>query len=149
MCLEQELLSLSVSILFSIQFIFFQKWSVFPTNVVCCSITQNFWICIRYVGLKWSPRIWVVPWPKVKDEHHKDMCLQWVFTIICSKCRTSFAKLNIVFSIIFYVTKVNFLVTWSMDKFTKIFIPTYFQLIQMLIVETKFDIYLHPNNYVV
>ena len=40
----------------------------------------------------------------------------------------------------FYITVVIFLVTLSMNKFTNIVIPTNFQFISMLIVETKFDI---------
>jgi hypothetical protein len=41
----------------------------------------------------------------------------------------------------FYVIVVTFLMTFSMDKLTNIVISTYFQVIQMSFIETKFDMF--------
>ena len=46
----------------------------------------------------------------------------------------------------FYVNAVTFLVMLSMNKFTNIVIPIYFQFIQMPIIETKFRIICNLTN---
>ena len=47
---------------------------------------------------------------------------------------------------VFYVTAVTFLVALSLNKFTNTIISTYFKLIQMPIIETKFWHNLHPTK---
>ena len=47
-----------------------------------------------------------------------------------------------------YVTVITYLVTILMDKFISVYIPTYFQFVQMPIIETKFCILTIPKmNY--
>jgi hypothetical protein len=40
---------------------------------------------------------------------------------------------------------VTFVTMLSMNKFTSTFIPTYFQIMQLLIIDTNFDILMHVN----
>ena len=47
-----------------------------------------------------------------------------------------------------YITMISFLVTMLMHEFTSTFIPNYFSFINILIIETKMWLSLHPNNVV-
>ena len=48
------------------------------------------------------------------------------------------------FHVVCYVTMVTFQMTFFMDKSASIVIRSYFEFIQMLIIETKFGIYCIP-----
>ena len=49
-------------------------------------------------------------------------------------------KILYLVSYIIYIIAITFVMTLSMHNFTNVVIPTYFQFIQMPIIETKFDI---------